>query len=486
MNLFGLGGRTSDLVQDLNGAYAASLQRERIAGINNAWSYYTGTHPKPLKVDPKRADDNTIVNLCRLVVDKSVAALFGQGVEFDIEEEEEGGEAEVKAKEEAEAYLKGVWKENHGAILQHAMGVNGAVTGDVFLKLRVDPARAYPRIINLDPATVYALWNPDDIEEVVEYRIEWMGTDPNTGKMRSRRQTITKGKGSYWDIIDWVSEANRSWVEIGRDRWPYEWCPVFHCQNLPAPNQFYGVSDITRDVTHINDRLNFDESSTARTMRLHAYPKTWGRGFNADQMSMAPDEVVVIPGTDGVLQNLEMASDMSANLEHAKTLREAFFTLTRTPEVALGRLEGIGDISGVALQILFAPLIEKTNTKQLLYGELLEDLNHRLLELGGFAPYDVCARWPNVTPTNPKADAETALLRLQVGISTETALEEIGVDAAREAERKEAEQEAAATIGDKLLQQFNRGQSAEAAALMLQPGTPPGSADTGDGGNGDA
>jgi hypothetical protein len=51
------------------------------------WNYYRGKHRRPLVVRPGQANDNTIVNYSRRVVDKSVAFLFGESPTFEVDDQ---------------------------------------------------------------------------------------------------------------------------------------------------------------------------------------------------------------------------------------------------------------------------------------------------------------------------------------------------------------------------------------------------------------
>ena len=47
-------------------------EQARVQGIVDAWLAYDGQHPKPLRIKPNKADNNVIVNLCRLIVECGV------------------------------------------------------------------------------------------------------------------------------------------------------------------------------------------------------------------------------------------------------------------------------------------------------------------------------------------------------------------------------------------------------------------------------
>jgi len=424
---------------------AALDEIARAARFKRAWDAYYGRFQKPLKVKSGQPDDNVLVNFARVVVDKGVSFLFGQDVGFEISETEETA---------AEAWLDAVWQYNRKMTLLQKLALNGAVCGHAFIKILA--TQPYPRLVVLDPSTVTVRWEPDDIETVVSYRIQYPAIDPQTGKPIAIRQLIERD-GDRWHVTDQVSRPDSvQWVTTGETVWPYSWPPIVDCQNLPAPNEYWGISDLEDDVLQLNHSINFVLSNLARIIRYHAHPKTWGRGFTANQLNIAVDETIVLPSADAELRNLEMVSDLSSSIALYERLREALHEVTRVPEVATGKLNSAGALSGVALSILYQPLLEKTETKRRTYGDLLVELNRRLLALGGFGEesYTVL-HWPELLPGDPKAEAETALLQQQIGVSQDTLLERMGFNPELERQKREVGSQ---QMGEQVLTAFERGE----------------------------
>jgi hypothetical protein len=128
--------------------------------------------------------------------------------------------------------------------------------------------------------------------------------------------------------------------------------------------------------------------------------------------------------------------------------------------VALGRQEvlpRLGPISGVALSLMFQPLIEKTMQKRRLYGKLIREVSRAALVLGGLtdsANIEDCTinlHWPPLLPADNLQAAQEALLLQQLNVSTATIFAGLGLDADDEATKK-AKEDAAATTN------FARGQ----------------------------
>jgi hypothetical protein len=409
---------------------AESLAAQEIAHaatIARRWEYYFGKHPRPLRVRPGQPDDNVIVNLCRAIVDKGVSFLFGKDVDFELVE----GETT-----EAEEWLDACWAANRKLTLLQKLALSGAVAGHAFVKILIDQARDYPRLVVLDPTTVVVSVTPDDHERVLSYRIQFPAVDPETGRPVVLRQLIVPD-GGRWLIRDEKAYSGERWLTVSETIWPYEFPPIVDCQNLPNPHDYWGISDLEDDVLRLNETINFVLSNLVRIVRYHAHPKTWGRGFRADQLDLSVDETIILPSPEAELRNLEMQSDLSSSIQLYLRLREAFHEIVRVPEIATGRVQGIGSLSGIALQILYQPLIEKTETKRRLYGDLLVELNRRLLAIGGFGDEHLTTlHWPELIPGDPEAEAKTLLLWQQLGASTDTILRRLGLDPETEREKR--------------------------------------------------
>jgi hypothetical protein len=428
---------------------AEALSMEEIARLRQfkaAWERYYGRFPKPLKVKSGQADDNIIVNLARVIVDKGISFLFGQDIDFELDETRQTLE---------EQWLQECWNANKKMTFLQKLALNGGVCGHVFVKIVA--GSPYPRLILLDPATVLPIWDPHDIERVLRYRIQYPATDPQTGKPITIRQWIELD-GAVWRITDQVSRADSTqWVTTAENTWPYPWPPIVDCQNLPNPNEYWGLPDLGEDLLQLNEGINFVLSNLARIIRFHAHPKTWGRGFTAQQLSIAVDETIVLPSPDAELRNLEMLNDLSSSIAFYERLREALHEVARVPEVATGRMENVGQLSGVALSILYQPLIEKTETKRRTYGDLLVELNRRMLALGGFGEDNITVlHWPELLPGDVLQERQAALLDHQLGVSARTLLQQLGYDPELEQQKRQEED---AALGDRLLTAFDRDEA---------------------------
>jgi hypothetical protein len=427
-------------------------ERARLARYGAAWAAYFGDMPDPLKVKPGQADDNVKVNYARLIVDVGASDLFGEEPQFDLD-------PDSTEPSPAQIWLDECWRRNRKQILLQKLAINGGVCGHCFLKI-VPRVGDVPRLINISPEYVSVVTDPDDIDQVWRYIIQYTARDPQTGKPITIRQVIERDEGGRWSVVDQVSRNRGSWETRQTIAWPYTWPPVVDCQNLPSPNEYFGIADIEEDVLALNAAYNFTKSNTQRIIRFHAHPKTWGRGFTAKELNIGVDDTIILQSPTAELHNLEMQGDLSSSIEYAERLKRDLHETSRVPEVATGKLDSAAGLSGVALQILYQPLTQKTRAKRLTYGEMLIELCRRVLEVGGFGSAGLCSIvWGELRPHSTLEERQTLLLDKQLGASQDTLLAKAGYDPDAEKEKRDQEQ-TGVDLADQLLGAFDRGQGA--------------------------
>src|SRR5260221_4589943 len=429
---------------------------ERKEQMGKAWDAYVGKFAEPLETGKGEINKNVKPNKCAPIVKKGVSFLFNEMLKIETQEQD---------------FTDSVWGDDDEKMTMLAkIGTNGGVFGQVFLKLI--PAQGdmdYPRIVNLDPRIVRIVSDPEDCDLHLAYVIEY----PKTSDME-KRQIIARVDpnsdlsitGDYdledtWTITNYVKKGSATyWSQVGEvEEWPYPFAPIFTCQNLPNPNESWGKPDSTEAIIQMNKVINFILSNMDTILYFHGHPKTWGKGFKASQMSTAVDETIVIEAPDGTLQNLEMKSDLSSSRSFAKDMSNHMEQESRVPAIALGDQEAMpkGNISGVAIQLLFQPILEKTTQKQRLYGKLIREITRAALVVSGklavtaWKKYKVKIHWQDLLPNDDQAAAAVALIYKQLGVSTSTILQRLGFDPDEEAKKNADEDQ-------KKMVAYSRGQ----------------------------
>ena len=186
---------------------------------------------------------------------------------------------------------------------------------------------------------------------------------------------------------------------------------------------------------------NARASDLNRTARLHAHPSVLAKGMTPTQaaaIDLGNDKLTALPDPSMGLDYLELPEGASTSLGWLSELHDQFREHSRVPAVAAGRLDAAGALSGVALRILFAPLLQHTAQKRLTYGRLIRDLTRRLLALGGWSG-TANVQWPDILPTNDLEVWQTASAEQAAGVSRETSLRSRGLDPDQEEENRAEE-----------------------------------------------
>lgn len=437
----------------------------------DALACYEGDFPSILtasKTDPK-ADDNVYLPLVGHIVDTSVAHEVGDGVGIKIEQAGAAGsddDTESAADEAAEAAAQ-KWLDSwaKSARLQSKIrkaAQYGALYGHRYLRLVID-AKGQPVDVNvINPNTVTVTTDPRDIDRAMVYTITWAAADPVTGKEVDCKEITRRLDDGTWEITEWQRQSGAGQWQMTADpkAWPYAQPPIYDCQNLTDPHAYYGRPDVPPAAIAQNQSINIQLSLLSRLLRNHSNPKTIIKGLtpakNANSGGIQWDASGAILLPDGAaVDQLEMqASGAMAALELVKTLRSELHVSTRTPEVASGKLDNVGPISGAALAILYKPLDEKTSEKRSNMTELLERLLADVMRYAGQGDWQISIVWPDTTPRSALEQRQVAQIDSQLGASKESILAGLGYDPAVEAERVQDEQSATT---DNILTALNRG-----------------------------
>jgi hypothetical protein len=458
--------------------------------LEQAWKHYRGDIAGPFRAEPGQPNVNVLTNRMSSIVDTGVDFLCGRPVVLKVDEK-------TKQADKVQAVLDGCWgNPRRKATLLAKLAQNGGIFGHVFAKIiPPDPAkgRPYCRVVPLDPSQCRVDTDPMDCDTVLCYTIEWNATDVY-GQHLSRRQVIQRvdpdddadeydrgeDPDSTWQITNWQrgSSASASWVLVGEpEEWPHPWAPIVDWQNQPLANEHWGTEDIPPDVMHLNSVLNFVLSNVNSIGKSHGMPWLYSSGVGpTDVIKAEPGKLIQLHSPDAKISALEAHGDLAGLMAFAKDLRSSIDEQSRVPGVATGRIEELPRLtSGVAIRLLYQPLLSKNLHKQNTYGEGYCTLSTRMLALCGFGDgteqngVAVDAHWQDPMPTDDLAMAQTAVIKRQLGFSQRTLIEELGGDFDVEQDKQDA-------IDAHKVVKFSRGQGMpppmQQPGMPMQPGDP--------------
>lgn len=447
-------------------ARAEQARREQAA---RAERYYRGDQKRMLTVKAGESDDNVRVNVVQIAVDASVDFLWGvDDLEFTIEDGPD-------AVDPGEQLVNEVWDHNDRMTVLGDLAINGALHGRAVLLVHVPDGveriqagrpETFPRLQVIDPACLDATWDQDDMDRVVEYRVTWTILDERSQAARRRKRiTMTADTpDSPWTITDEIERRGGRWEPYGPGvtAWPYPDPPIITCKNLPNPNEWWGRPDVDDDLLDQQDSINAVVSNARRVSRLHGHPKVWMSGLGDGEIPGGPDAAIVLPDEDSRIGMLTPPAVIDQHLALYEALRDAFHAQARVPQVVAGRLDNVGQLAGIALQILYGPLVRKVGKKRGTYGRLVDRTNRLLLVLAGMEPRRTGIPWPPVTPVNEAERVQAGEGKVRVGVSKQTVVSELGYDPVEEAARRGEESAAAFDAASRA---FDRGRMDEPADM---------------------
>ena len=425
---------------------AAGVHAERSLAMRRAYLSYTGRPHPPLVRRAGEPDDNLLLSLGRLIVDKGVSFLFGQDVTSQVSDTLGASTSTKKSLSQAmtaprQDWLDECWRRNKRALTLQKLATNGGIAGHAFARLL--PVTPWPRVVVLDPQTVRVDTDPDDIDTVWRYTITPPPRIPEEDAPAIQCRTIISADANAgrivgtptWTILDQAQSAG-AWVTTATSTWPYPFSPIVDCQNLPKPNDFWGESDLPNDLLTVLDALNRVASHYNKIIRLHAHPKIWTRGMGARTLDIGIDSIINLPSETAELSALEMHSDLASTGGLLDRLLNMISMMARIPLVAMGMPDNLGAISGTALQIRYQPLLEKTETKRRLYGDLVQEVDRRLLAMGDFGDTTLTQQvWHSMLPVDPLAELQMFVLEDSLGIVSKTTIaEKMSLDFGAESE----------------------------------------------------
>ncbi|HKW21516.1 MAG TPA: phage portal protein [Ktedonobacterales bacterium] len=446
------------------------LKRRR--RIDDTWKAYRGEWGAgPLKVQPGDPDDNVKPNNCQPIVDVGVNFLFGEPLKIEVSNTTDGATGVAvdidngsdDGTSPAQAFLDECWGDPDDMMtLLTELATNGAIAGSAYALLvpaNEDAGEERPHVQVLDPANVFTIADPHDCKLAREYWIQYdvESYDPATGDpfvMTYRKMICRNDPDGYayetiegydnddsWLILDFERKGvvetggyrstgaqSSAWLCTARTPWPRPYAPIVHCQNLPNPNQFEGLTDLPHDLIQMNRALIFNESNIMRTIKHFVAPMRYASGVTAATISTGPDRMLLFQSPDAKLNALDVKADLANAMAYSDSLRAAMDEQSQIPGIALGRMKDIprGQVTGPVFQALYKPPMSKTTKKRRLYGRLIREASLHLLDLGGFseaAKAKVLLHWQNPMPKDELVEAQAAQAWSGLGVSNDSLMQ---------------------------------------------------------------
>jgi len=442
---------------------------ERIERYKKYEDYYQGDidfHVPPKIREALGSDFRAIAGYPRTIVNKAVGYLCGkplvlkvkpdlyeiEGIE-DEEERRQRKEETLKEAKNAERFLYKVYRANQ--FLKQNMikliRIQGK-KGDVFVKVYVDGSdRENPiKLRVLTPGIVFPKYRDDDIQ-TLEYVAIVINRKDENGRPYKYAQV-------FWpDVIKEFKQGmgETTWTEIGEHDNPIGMIPIVHIKNT-EDDKLWGESDIEPVMTLV-DAICKAFTDMVANADYQSFQRVFTTGNNGDynddkeqdkQQEIGPGVRTNLPDPDARVHVVEPVNPQGI-IEIIKTLREEISIHSRVPQIALGKADGTGAVSSLALRIHYQPLHDKCDEKETLAANGLQQANriifayHKLLTGEDFTGFETEIDFVTTMPVDRLEEQTVRTQRINnKTLSRESAMIEEGIeDPESELEKIRAEQD---------------------------------------------
>jgi len=383
--------------------------------IKEAWNFYEGYHWEG--IDDLDTPQVTF-NYCRPFVNKFVSFEFGKGftiktppeldnvgvtvndpkVEINLDTNGDGQidgeeiteEFEIKEKTQAD-FLAQVWKDNNKEILITELGQTKSITGEAWVKVQFeeaedlnDPFEEYPdgriRLSVLPTQFVFPRFNNHDKDRLESLLIMYpIRTMQDTGLLFKRTVETTVVYKEFWTATEIV--VYEGGKEVDRMENPYGFIPFVQIKNFPIAGRTRGVGDLD-DIIPLNVELNTKKSDVSEVIDYHSAPITLVFGAKIGNLEKGANKVWGGLPKDAKVENLGLQGDLMASSSYIADVKTSMCEIAGIPETVLGGASAISNTSGVALQYMNLPLIERTRIKRSCTASGLQKVNKMILYIG--------------------------------------------------------------------------------------------------------
>ena len=386
------------------------------------------------------------LNYGKLIIDKLAAWQFEENIDFNCTSES----AQNKA-DEVENDLYQIHKQNKMDIklLQAATECN--ISGGVTFKLKYDDVKRYSRILIRNRIETFVVTEFDDYEEII--RIHFIAFQDDKTIWKQTYEMVGNVCYIYEALYDTqnIKEPKEVIIEyqpLGVNGKWLNFMPVYVVPNMAQLGQIWGISEL-RDLTPIIDEINKKYSDLSDSLKfdmfavtvfLNAKIPTDANGKpQLKNKAGAAWKVMGMSPTDNVRPDvfkLQGTFNYGEVLKyHINTLVSAMFELSECVNLSPDKVTGLPNLSGIALKLLFATMLSKTNRKNLIWKSKLRDIYMGTLKLkqvyeGYDLPDDLDLEiiMQDPMPANELEAVQIATNKLAAGLSAvETEMNALGV-----------------------------------------------------------
>ena len=277
----------------------------------------------------------------------------------------------------------------------------GIIRGDWLWHLTANPAKPQGSQISihpLDPASYFPIWHPTDLDRVIGCHIVDTivdGDDTVISRLTYRKQLDANGEPipgaaitrehNWYELDDWEGPQAKPVKTILplAEITGITNLPVYHIKNFDEPANPFGSSEL-RGVERVLAAINQGISDQELALALDGIGYYWTDAPSPVDANGDPSDWVIGPGRmteippGSKLGRVEGVKSFTASLDHINFLMDSVKQATGANDAAIGLVDVSVEVSGVALFLQLAPLLARTQEKEVGIIETHQQMFHDL------------------------------------------------------------------------------------------------------------
>jgi hypothetical protein len=353
---------------------------QRMARYRELLDFYSGQQWNTRR---RAGETRLVFNYARVLLRKGVSYLMPVPVMFDVVPDaiNDPNARDDTALRLAERALAEVYARHDQHAIDFQSALDAAVLGDGAFKVTWDARRGTPLVAPVDPATLWAWWEPDDPGTVHRVVQRYHLAAGDAARLFALPRAVSE-RARVSIVEDW--DAARYRVEIDGEvvieqENPYGWIPYVIYPNIARPHEFWGASDLD-DLFDVCRELNQRMTTISRILQVAGYPITVLENVTgSDGIRAEPGAIWELP-EDSKAYLLDMlGGGVGLHIDYINLLYRQLHDLSETPRTAFG--DSGRTLSGVALEVEIQPLVQKVMRKRRIWDGVYRRRNALVLDL---------------------------------------------------------------------------------------------------------
>lgn len=387
--------------------------------------YYTGNH----FIHPVYEGFHKVtVNFCQMVVDKTVEWVVANGFSVSHKDGRSVQLGEI---------LNQVWEDNDKEHLHTKLTLESCMKGDAYLYVNMvdtdESGRRLPKSewrikLNFLPADYcYPIYREDMPENPVAVLVSY----PILMKESQTGEPVRAQFGMYATAEKIIFMTDGSVVETVAN--PLGEVPIVHFPNTISATSRFGVSEVAK-IHPLNEKYNETMSTLSKIIEYTGEPTTIVKGAKLSTLERGANKVWSNLPTDGDVFNLELESELEPIQNFLTRIEDNIFRMAETPKIAFDTQDdGYSNTSGIAMQMLFQPLVEKTRRIRKAQQKSFKTTNRLILKclkkINGIdiesllvdstnpkRVYDTKVKFTSLLPKDENEELDRVIKKLDAGI----------------------------------------------------------------------